>query len=97
MSDARKPKIKEAAEDAPVPKLEVESQPGGAAPKPLSPEQSYLQRKAEVTQQDHEIFSEYLQEKIAREQQQKVQVAEPPPRAPTKLNRRSLPSVEPIA
>ena len=90
MSDARKPKIKEAAEDAPVPKLEVESQPGGAAPKPLSPEQSYLQRKAEVTQQDHEIFSEYLQEKIAREQQQKVQVAEPPPRAPTRLNRRSL-------
>ena len=56
MSDARKPKIKEAAEDAPVPKLEVESQPGGAAPKPLSPEQSYLQRKAEVTQQDHGIF-----------------------------------------
>ena len=53
-----------------------------APPKPLSPEQSYLQRKAEVTQQDHEVFSEYLQEKIARERQQKVQLAEPPPRAP---------------
>jgi hypothetical protein len=63
MSDARKPKMKEAPEHAPVPKLEVESQPGGAPPKPLSPEQSYLQRKAEVTRQDHEIFSEYLQER----------------------------------
>ena len=90
MSDARKPKMREAAEDAPLPKLDVESQPKGAPDRPLSPEQSYLQRKAEVAQQDHEVFSEYLQEKIAREQQQKVQFAEPPPKAPTKVNRRSL-------
>jgi len=90
MSDARKPKMREAAEDAPLPKLDVESQPKRAPDRPLSPEQSYLQRKAEVAQQDHEVFSEYLQEKIAREQQQKVQLAEPPPKAPTKVNRRSL-------
>ena len=90
MSDARKPKMREAAEDAPLPKLDVESQPKRAPDMPLSPEQSYLQRKAEVAQQDHEVFSEYLQEKIAREQQQKVQLAEPPPKAPTKVNRRSL-------
>jgi len=90
MSDARKPKMREAAEDAPLPKLDVESQPKRAPDMPLSPELSYLQRKAEVAQQDHEVFSEYLQEKIAREQQQKVQLAEPPPKAPTKVNRRSL-------
>ena len=89
MSDARKPKMKEAAEDAPLPKPGLEDRPR-PADRPLSPEQSYLQRKAEVTQQDHEVFSEYLQEKIAREQQQKVQLAEPPPKAPTKVNRRSL-------
>src|SRR3954466_2807315 len=90
MSDACKPRMKEAAEDAPLPKLEVENQPKRAPDRPLSPEQSYLQRKAEVARQDHEIFSEYLQEKIAREQQQKVQFVEPPPKAPTKVNRRSL-------
>jgi hypothetical protein len=90
MSDARKPRMKEAAEDAPLPKLDVENQPKRAPDRPLSPEQSYLQRKAQVAQQDHEVFSEYLQEKIAREQQQKVQFAEPPPKAPTKVNRRSL-------
>jgi hypothetical protein len=63
MSDARKPKMREAAEDAPLPKLDVESQPKRAPDRPLSPEQSYLQRKAEVAQQDHEVFSEYLQER----------------------------------
>ena len=89
MSDARKPKMKEAAEDAPLPKPGLEDRPRPAE-RSLSPEQSYLQRKAEVTQQDHEVFSEYLQEKITREQQQKVQFAEPPPKAPTKVNRRSL-------
>jgi hypothetical protein len=65
MSDARKPKMKEAAEDAPLPKPGLEDRPRPAE-RPLSPEQSYLQRKAEVTQQDHEAFSEYLQEKITR-------------------------------
>ena len=90
MSDARKPKMKEAAEDAPLPKLDVENQPKRAPDTPLSPEQSYLQRKAEVARQDHEVFSEYLQEKIARDQQQKVRLAEPPPKVPPKVNRRSL-------
>src|SRR3954451_8803751 len=90
MSDARKPKMTEAAEDVPLPKPGLEDRPPPAE-RALSPEQSYLQRKAEVTQQDHEVFSEYLQEKITREQQQKVQFAEPPPpKAPTKVNRRSL-------
>src|SRR3954451_2796919 len=93
MSDARKPKMTEAAEDVPLPKPGLEDRPPPAE-RALSPEQSYLRRKAEVTQQDHEVFSEYLQEKIAREQWQKVQLAEPPPKAPTKaptkVNRRSL-------
>src|SRR3979490_3034257 len=85
-SHARKPKMRAAAEDAPLPKLDVENQPKGAPDRVLSPEQSYLQRKAEVAQQDHEVFSEYLQEKIVREKQQKVQLANPPPKGPPKAN-----------
>ena len=63
MSDARKPKMREAAEDAPLPKLDVESQPKRAPDRPLSPEQSYLQRKAEVAQQDHEKRSRAISSK----------------------------------
>ena len=84
MSDARKPKLREAEEDAAFPKLDIASPPQDAPDEPLNPEQIYLRRKAEVTRQDNEEFSEYLQQKHARDQQQQqqqqqqVQVAEPP-------------------
>src|ERR1700740_1165220 len=84
MSDARKPKWKEPTEDGLHPKLE------DAPDQLLTPEQLYLKRKAEVTRQDNEAFSEYLQQKSARDQQQKLQFADPPPRKPFKLNRRSV-------
>jgi hypothetical protein len=84
MSDARKPRWKEPTEDAFHPKLE------DAPDQLLTPEQLYLKRKAEVTRQDNEAFSEYLQQKSARDQQQKLALAEPPPRKPFKLNRRSV-------
>src|SRR5262245_52312437 len=90
MSDARKPKFKEAAEEPVPPKMEVRSEPQSASDKPLGPEQLYLKRKAEVTQQDNEAFAEYLQEKRARDERQQVQVLDPPQRKPLKLNRRSL-------
>src|SRR5262249_51949104 len=56
---------------------------------PLTAEQIYLKRKAEVAQQDNEDFSDYLREKTARDQQQAPQPA-PAQTAPRKLNRRSL-------
>ena len=65
MSDARKPKLKEAVEDPAPPRVDLRSEPQSAPDKPLGPEQLYLKRKAEVTQQDNEAFAEYLQEKRA--------------------------------
>ena len=55
-----------------------------------SPERLYLKRKAEVTQQDNAEFSQYLQEKSARDERLKVQLAEPPPRPRSMLNRRNI-------
>ena len=90
MSDARKPKLKEAVEDPAVPKVDLRSEPQSAPDKPLTPEQLYLQRQSEVTQQDNAAFTEYLQEKRERDKRQTVQLADPPPRKPLKVNRRSL-------
>jgi phosphate starvation-inducible protein PhoH len=90
MSDARKPKFKQAAEEPVPPKVDLRSEPQSAPDKPLGPEQVYLKRKAEVTQQDNEAFAEYLQEKRARDERQQVQVLDPPQRKPLKVNRRSL-------
>jgi len=92
MSDGRKPKHKDAAEDVRLPnmKLDVRNETEGTPLGPLSPEQIYLRRKAEVTRQDNEEFSQYLQEKSARDQQQRLRPADPPQTVPTKVNRRTL-------
>src|ERR1700682_4488843 len=92
MSDGRKAKLKEAAEAVHLPNMgpDVPSEAKSVPDMPLSPEQSYLKRKAEVTQQDHEEFSEYLQKKIARDRLQKLHPADAPERPPSKLDRRSL-------
>jgi hypothetical protein len=58
--------------------------------RPLSPEQNFLKRQAEVTQQDNTEFSQYLQEKSARDERLKVQWAEPPARPRSLLNRRNI-------
>ena len=70
MSDGRKTKLQEAVH---LPKLKI-----AEADKPLTPVQAFLQRTAEVTQKDHEEFSEYLEEKRARDQRQE---APPAPQA----------------
>src|SRR5262249_11149608 len=60
---------------------------------PLTPEQLYLKRQAEVTQQDNQDFSDYLQKKAARDQEQPAPAApaaSAPQRPARKLNRRSL-------
>jgi hypothetical protein len=92
MSDGRKTKLKETAEDVHLPEMTPEAAPGAdnAPDTPLTPEQIYLKRKAEVTQQDHAEFSEYLQKKIARERKQQLQPLDAPERPRPKLNRRSL-------
>ena len=54
----------------------------------LSPVQNFLQRKEEVTKQDHEEFSAYVQEKAARDQQQTGRRTLAPARR--RLNRRSV-------
>jgi thiocyanate desulfurase len=90
MSDGRKPKLKEQNADLPRMKVELKEEP------PLTAEQLYLKRKAEVTQQDNEDFSEYLRKKAARDEQQPTQpasTAQPAPArrgASSRFNRRSL-------
>ena len=96
MSDGRKTKFKEPMPDIELPKMKLEVESEAEPETPLTAEQIYLKRKAEVAQQDNEDFSDYLREKASRDQQQEPQPAAPPQTAaapqtaPRKLNRRSL-------
>ena len=94
MSDGRKPKFKEPVQDLDLPKVKVELESEAAAP--LTAEQIYLKRQAEVAQQDNEAFSDYVRKKAARDEHEAAQAPAAPQaasvsaRAPKKLNRRSL-------
>ena len=90
MSDGRKTKFKEPIRDVELPKMKLEVESEAKPETPLTAEQIYLKRKAEVAQQDNEDFSDYLREKAARDQQQAPQPGPAPQTAPRKLNRRSL-------
>ena len=96
MSDVRKTKFKEPMEDIDLPKMKLEVESEAKPETPLTAEQIYVKRKAEVAQQDNEDFSDYLREKASRDQQQAPQpepapqTAPAPPTAPRRLNRRSL-------
>src|SRR5262249_50639915 len=95
MSDGRKTKLKEPMQDVKLPKVKLEVESEAKPETPLTAEQIYLKRKAEVAQQDNEGFSAYLREKAARDEQQTpqpapAQTAPLPQTAPRKLNRRSL-------
>src|SRR5262249_29480838 len=90
MSDGRKTKFKEPMQGVELPKMKLEVESEGKPETPLTAEEIYLKRKAEVAQQDNEDFSDYLREKAARDQQQAPQPAPAPQTAPRKLNRRSL-------
>src|SRR6266481_1294881 len=96
MSDGRKTKFKEPMQDIDLPKMKLEVESEAKPETPLTAEQIYLKRQAEVAQQDNEDFSEYLREKASRDQQQAPQPAPVPPpaaapqTAPRRLNRRSL-------
>src|SRR5258708_22399917 len=96
MSDGRKTKFKEPMQDIDLPKMKLEVESEAKPETPLTAEQIYLKRQAEVAQQDNEDFSDYLREKASRDQQQAPQpeptpqTAPAPQTAPKKLNRRSL-------
>lgn len=87
MADERRTKLKEKTH---LPNLELCAENDGSdtAKGSLSPVQNFLKRKEEVTQQDQQEFSSYLQEKRTRDQQQAEAASELPPRS--RLNRRSL-------
>src|SRR6266851_2384565 len=91
MSDERRTKLREGLH-VPKIKMDVRSDAENVSDRPLSPEQSFLKRKAEVTQQDHEEFSEYLQEKSSRDRRadEDRRHADAPQAAPSRVNRRSL-------
>src|SRR5262245_35916738 len=94
MSDGRTPKFKEPMQDVDLPKMKLELESEAKPETPLTAEQIYLKRKAEVAQQDNADFSAYLREKAARDQQAPQPAPVPPPAAapqtaPRKLNRRS--------
>jgi hypothetical protein len=96
MSDGRNPKFKEPMQDIYLPKMKLEVESEAKPETPLTAEQIYLKRQAEVAQQDNEDFSDYLREKASRDQQQAPQPTPMPPpaaapqTAPRRLNRRSL-------
>ena len=75
MAEGRKTKLKDTLEHRPEMKVELAGEPANPAAKRLTPEQLYLQRKAEVLQQDNGDFSRYLQEKSARDRQQAAEAA----------------------
>ena len=62
MSDGRKPKFKEPIQDLDLPQVKVELESEAKAP--LTVEQIYLKRQAEVAQQDNEAFSNYLRKRL---------------------------------
>src|SRR6516165_5753558 len=96
MSDGREPKFKEPMQDVELAKMKLEVESEAKPETPLTAEQIYLKRQAEVAQQDNEDFSDYLRQKASRDQQQapqgapEPQTAAAPQTAPRKLNRRSL-------
>src|SRR5205807_10271627 len=96
MSDGRKTKFKEPMEDIALPKMKLEVESEAKPETPLTAEQIYVKRKAEVAQQDNEDFSDYLREKASRDQQQAQQPEPTPQTAPAplkatkRLNQRSL-------
>src|SRR5262245_39728621 len=90
MSDARRTKLRDAV-DVPEIEIDMRSTADAGADAPLTPEQAFRRRQAEVTQQDHDEFTGYLEAKRERDQQEAARAAaEAATTPPTKLNRRSM-------
>src|SRR5439155_2825311 len=93
MSEPRKTRLKEAVPPE-NPTLETDLQSARASPpdNPRSPEQRYLQRKAEVMRRDHEEFFQYHREKAQRTEAEQAHrpAADTAPPVPTRVNRRNF-------
>src|SRR5947209_8995406 len=85
MADERQTKLRKAVH-LPNMKTAVRSDAESLAAAPLSSEQNFLKRKAEVTQQDHADFSGYVQEKSERDRQQNAPTTDAPRRPSSKVN-----------
>src|SRR5262245_12770623 len=79
----KKPIVKDEIADTPKIRLEVEQSRGALATKQQV--EAYLRRKAEVMQDDHQAFADYLKEKSQRASEYANQ---PPPKP--KFNRRNI-------
>ena len=88
MADERPTKLREASH---LPNLSQDARKNGGdmTDNSRGPVQNFLKRKEEVTQRDHDDFSAYVQEKSARDQQQKAPI-EAPRREASRVNRRSM-------
>ena len=85
-------KVVEQEEQRPSLKIDLRDEAGDLPAKPRSAIENYLERKAEVTQQDYEEFLQYQQEKARQKEatQARRQVADAAePQAP-KVNRRNF-------
>src|SRR5713226_8771838 len=73
-------------------KIDLQGDGTSLPDRPLSPEASYFKRKAEVTQQDHEEFLQYQQEKLRENEARQTPrpVAEAAKPVPPKVNRRNF-------
>src|SRR4051794_14751053 len=89
MADERRTKLREAVH-LPDMKLGLRSDGKSLPAAPLSPEQHFLKRKAEVTQQDQADFCAYVQEKGERDRRERAPATDAPRTPLSKVNRRSL-------
>ena len=85
-------KVVEQEEQRPSFKIDLRDEAGNLPDKPRRPEEIYLKRKLEVTQQDYEEFLQYQQEKAERHKATQP-VADPTEPTPAKVNRRNFLSV----
>ena len=89
MSERRRTKLGDAEDQAnqPRPRVELESDAADLPTTKETAEEIFLRRKAEIGEQDHAEFAEYLREKTERDRQ----TASPPAaKTKVKVNRRNL-------
>ena len=85
-------KVLEQEEQRPDLKIDLRNEVRSPPDRPISAEENYIRRKSEVTQQDHEEFLRYQQEKARQqtEAQALSQAADADRTKPAKVNRRNF-------
>src|SRR5438876_6842855 len=85
-------KIAEQEQEHPSLKVDLRTDASHLPDRPLSPEEAYLRRKAEVTQQDHEEFLRHQRERARQREAGQTQgrADEAAGTKPAKVNRRNF-------